>query len=207
MKWIEFLDRVGDEPVVTTGLLLAGERDRGGVERQLCRWTAAGKLIQLVRGVYTLAPPFRRRLPHPFLLANRVRRPSYVSLQSALSQWGLIPEGLTSVTSVTTGRPDSVRTAAGEFIYRHVKTTWFHGYEEVQGDGDQAILVATAEKALLDLVYLTPRGETVEYLEGLRLAGLDRLSPERLLELAEGSGRPKLMRAAHRLVRLREEEM
>ena len=207
MKWVDFLNRVQDEPVVTTGLLLAGETDRSGVERQLCRWTAAGKLIQLGRGVYALAPPYRRGLPHPFLLANRVRRPSYVSLQSALSYWGLIPEGLTSVTSVTTGRPWRTRTAAGEFAYRHVKTTWFHGYEDVRGDDDRAILIATAEKALLDLVHLTPRGESVEYLEGLRLAGLDRLSPQRLVELAEGSGRPKLIRAAQHLVQLREQEM
>lgn len=201
MKWTDFLDTVGDEPVITTGLLLAGQTNRSGVERQLSRWTSAGKLIQLGRGVYAVAPPFRSRLPHPFILANRVRRPSYVSLQSALSHWGLIPEGVASVTSVTTGRPEAVRTSVGEFSYRHVKATWFHGYEDVGEDPDQPVLVATAEKALLDLVYLTPRGAEPEYLEGLRLAELDGLSPERLLGLAEGSGRPKLVKAARQLVR------
>lgn len=205
MKWIDFLNRVGDEPVVTTGLLLAGETDRSGVERQLSRWTAAGRLIQLGRGVYTVAPPFRNRLPHPFLLANRLRRPSYVSLQSALSYWGLIPEGFASVTSVTTGRPQTVRTSIGEFSFRHVKVPWFHGYEDVSGNPDQPVLVATAEKALLDLAYLTPRSADPQYLDGLRLAGLDRLGPERLLGLAKSSGRPKLAKAAQYLVRLREQ--
>jgi len=52
--------------------------------RQLSRWTNAGRLIQLRRGVYTLAPPYQKIKPHLFLIANRLLPASYVSLQSAL---------------------------------------------------------------------------------------------------------------------------
>ena len=81
---------MGDEPVFETGLLLAGDVDPVDVRRQLSRWTAAGYLYQVRRGLYALAPPYRKVEPHPFLAANRIVRPSYVSLQSALAFHGFI---------------------------------------------------------------------------------------------------------------------
>ncbi|HEC35357.1 MAG TPA: hypothetical protein ENI39_02345, partial [Anaerolineae bacterium] len=63
---------VGDEPVFETGLLLAGDVDPRHVRRQLSRWTRAGRLYQLRRGLYALAPPYQKTRPHPFLVANRI---------------------------------------------------------------------------------------------------------------------------------------
>lgn len=91
MKFEQLLAAVGDEPVFETGLLLAGEVDPSDVRRQLSRWVASGRLFQLRRGLYALAPPFQKVLPHPFLVANRLVGGSYVSLQSALAHHGLIP--------------------------------------------------------------------------------------------------------------------
>lgn len=199
MKWEELLSTVGIEPVFTTGMLLAGQRSRAGVERQLSRWTAAGRVIQMRRGVYTVAPPYRPSLPHPFVLANRIRRPSYVSLQSALSFRGMIPEDVPSVTSVTTGRPETVRTPVGVFLFRHVKRSWFHGYEEVRW-GAHSALVATPEKALLDLVHLTAGGDGRDFLDQLRLDGLEGLNLEEMRAAAGGS--PKLQRAVRLFARL-----
>ena len=92
MKFTSLLDIVGDEPVFETGLLLAGAIDPGNVRRQLSRWTKAGHLYQLRRGLYALAPPFQKVKPHPFVVANRLMPASYVSLQSALRHYGLIPD-------------------------------------------------------------------------------------------------------------------
>ena len=74
---------VGDEPVFETSLLLAGDVDPCDVRRQLSRWTSAGRLYQLRRGLYALAPPYQKVKPHPFVSANRMVRGSYVSCQSA----------------------------------------------------------------------------------------------------------------------------
>lgn len=72
MEFGHLLRIVEDEPVFDTGLLLAGDVDPADVRRQLSRWTTAGRLYQLRRGLYALAPPFQKVKPHPFLVANRV---------------------------------------------------------------------------------------------------------------------------------------
>jgi len=92
MKFNELVETVGDEPLFETGLLIAGEVDPDGLRRQLSRWTATGKLYQLRRGLYALAPPFQKIRPHPFVVANHLVRGSYVSCQSALAFYGIIPE-------------------------------------------------------------------------------------------------------------------
>lgn len=122
MEFRQLLEIVGDEPVFETGLLLAGNADPADVRRQLSRWSKAGRLYQLRRGLYALAPPFQKAKPHPFVVANRMVRGSYVSCQSALAHCGLIPEYVPVVTSITTGRPGEWETPLGAFAFRHIKT-------------------------------------------------------------------------------------
>ena len=206
MEFSELLEIVGDAPVFETGLLLAGEVDPADVRRQLSRWTSAGWIYQLRRGVYALAPPYQKVKPHPFVVANALVRGSYVSLQAALAHYGLIPDVTPIVTSVTTGRPGQWETPLGTYTFRHVKMAWFHGYRlQDVGSGQQAF-VATAEKALLDLVYLQPGGDEPAYLQSLRLQSLDRLDLEHLNRLAQESGSPKLQRATQSIAALAETE-
>jgi len=202
MEFAELLSIVGDEPVFETGLLLAGEVDPADVRRQLSRWTKAGRLYQLRRGVYVLAPPHQKVKPHPFVVANALVRGSYVSLQAALAHYGLIPEYTPVVTSVTTGRPGRWETPLGVYAFRHVKASWFHGYRRLDVGRGQRAFVATPEKALLDLIYLEPGADRPAYLAELRLQALDRLDEERLARLAEESGSPKLRRAARSIATL-----
>jgi hypothetical protein len=129
-------------------------------------------------------------------------RGSYVSLQAALAYYGMIPEYTPLVTSVTTGRPGRWETPLGDFEFRHVKTEWLHGYERLEVSDGQWAFVAMPEKALLDLVYLQPGGDTPAYLGELRLQGLDRLDLDRLARLATENGRPKLRRAAQHVAAL-----
>ncbi len=196
MEFTELLKIVGDEPVFTTGFLLAGDVAVKDVQRQLARWTSSGRLIQLRRGLYALAPPYRKTKPEPFLIANRLVRASYVSCQSALAFYGLIPEYVPTVTSVTTRRPWVYETPLGAFIFRHIKTELFWGYQLVDlGQGQQAF-VALPEKAILDLVHLTSDADSPEYLQELRLQFLDRLDLARLDAFAQRTGSPKAQRAA-----------
>jgi predicted transcriptional regulator of viral defense system len=206
MDFEELLQIVGDAPLFETGLLLVGDVDPANVRRQLSRWTAAGKLLQLRRGLYTLAPPYQKTAPHAFLVANYLVQPSYVSLQAALAHAGLIPEYAAEVTSVTTGRPAQVETPLGRYTFRHVKTSRFYGYRRLDVGGGQRAFVARPEKALLDQIYLQPEGETLSYLRGLRLQNLERLNMDVLHRLAARAESPKLERAAVNIATLITEE-
>jgi len=206
MEFTQLLDIVGDEPVFETGLLLAGAVDSKDVRRQLSRWTKAGRLYQLRRGLYALALPFQKVKPHPFVVANRMVRSSYVSLQSALGYYGLIPEIVPVTTSVTTGRPGHWQTPLGVYTFRHIKTEWFAGYRLVDLGGNQQAFVATPEKALLDLVHLQPGGDSAEYLQELRLQGMERLDLDELQHQAELASSQKLRRAAVLVIKLAQAE-
>lgn len=206
MKFEDLLAAVGDEPLFETGFLLTGDVDPANVHRQLSRWVKAGRLYQLRRGLYAVAPPFQRVYPHPFLVANRLVPGSYVSLQSALGHFALIPESVPVTTSVTTGRPGHWDTPLGTYLFRHLQPDFLTGFRRMLLMGGQEALLATPEKALLDLVYLEPDGDSPAYLAELRLQNMDGLDLTELRRLAEASGKPKLRRAAERIVRLAEIE-
>ena len=198
---------MGDEPVFDSGLLLAGDIDPDNVRRQLSRWTSTGRLYQMRRGLYSLAPPYQVTKPHPFLVANRMVSGSYVSLQSALAYYNLIPEYVPIVLSVTSDRPNTWETPLGKFGYRHIKSSYLHGYRLQPLDRNHSAFIALPEKALLDLVYLTPAGDEFDYLRSLRLQNLEQLELARLDEMTAIFDRPKIARAAQAIRVLRAEEI
>jgi len=206
MKFDDLLASVSKQPFFETGLLLAGEVDPADVRRQLSRWVQAGRVIQLRRGLYTLAAPYQQTPPHPFLIANSLLPGSYVSLQSALAYYGLIPEYVAQTLSMTTQRPSRWRNAAGNFRFHHIAPHLFFGYQQVTLTPSQDAFIALPEKALLDLVHLTPDGDNPAYLAELRLQNLERLDPQRLQKLASRAGKPKWLRAANRISALIEDE-
>lgn len=206
MEFKQLLKLVGREPLFETGLLLAGDVESGQIRRQLGRWVKGDKVFQLRRGLYTLAPPYQSTPPHPFQIANRLVRGSYVSLQSALSFAGLIPEAVPVTTSVTTARPNRWETPLGVFDFRHIQVDLFYGYRNVEVGRGQSAFVARPEKALLDLVYLTPGADAPEYLRELRLQNLQTLDLEALKDLANQTGKPKLKRTVALIAELAQEE-
>ena len=205
MEWETLLRIVGDEPVFSSGLLLSGDSSERQVRLQLTRWVKAGRLFQLRRGLYALAPPWRKVAPHPFLISNRLRRGSYVSLQSALAWHGAIPEHVPTVTAVGPGRPGSFETPLGEFLFHHLKPSLRFGYSLTEVAPQQSAFIASAAKALLDLVHLRPKGDSPEFLGELRLQNREAFCDPPLDELAKRSGRPKLFRAARCVMELLDE--
>jgi predicted transcriptional regulator of viral defense system len=204
MKWANLLAHLDGRVLFETSALLAGPESPGEVRRQLSRWVASGRLIQLRRGLYVVAPPYSTDAPSLFSVASRIRVPSCISLQSALSYHGVIPESTPVVTSVTTGRPGRFDTPLGTFLYRHLKRELFWGYLEVNVEAGQKAFVATAEKALLDLYYLTPGVIQPAFVHELRLDA-DSLDVERLRAIAARASKPKLSRAADLTIRILEE--
>ena len=196
MKFENLIAVVQDEPVFDTGLLLSGQVDPNDIRRQLTRWTNSGRLIQLRRGLYSLAPPYQKVKAHPFVIANRLVGGSYVSLQSALAHYDLIPEFVPTVVSVCSSRPRQWSTPLGSFLFRHVDRKHLRGYQSLELGGGQSAVVALPEKALLDLIYLTPGGDSIEYIRSLRLQNLELLSRDQLKGFAQMFGKPKMSRAA-----------
>ena len=207
MDFERLLELVGDEPIFESSLLLAGDVKPEIIHLQLARWTRAGRIQQLRRGLYMLAPPYQKVKPHPFLIANRMQRASYVSCQTALAFYGMIPDVTPLTVSVTAGRPARWETALGGFDFRHVKPDLLNGYRMIELANRQQALVARPEKALLDLVYLQPGGDEIEYLRELRLQSLEILDLDELYRQAEIFKMPKLRRAAQRIAELTKNEV
>ena len=200
MKFVELLHVVADEPVFETGFLRGGRGPEPGLEAQLSRWCAKGWLLRLRRGLFALAPPFRKVVPHPFLVANRLAPGSYVSGLSALAFAHAIPEHVPEVTSCGAARPQVRETPLGRFSFRYLKPGLRTGYRLVGLPDDQQAFVARPEKAFLDLAHLQPGGDAPAWIDALRL-NLDELAPERLRAAAVATGSPKLVRAAAYVLR------
>lgn len=201
MEFNTLLRLVGEDPVFESSLLLAGNVEPKLIRIQLSRWVRAGKIYRLRRGLYSIAPPFQKQQPHPFLIANYLQKASYVSLQSALGFYGLIPEVVNTTTSTSTGRPERLETPLGTYEFRHIKTELLFGYQMIKLGG-QSALVATPEKALLDLVYLQPGGGSMTYLRELRLQNTEKMDADLLKKQAEKFKSPKLQNAVKEIIRI-----
>jgi predicted transcriptional regulator of viral defense system len=194
MKWQDLLFTVKDEPIFTTAFLAAGG-NLSQIRLQLGRWVKDGRLIKVHKGLYTLAEPYRKVKAEPFYIANNLKSPSYVSLQSALAWYGLIPEFVPAITSVTSARPQTIETPMGRFYFRHIDKNLFWGYQQVELSSGQTAFVARPEKALIDLVYLTAEGDKKEFLEELRLQNLEVIDKAVFRQFVEKTESPKLNRA------------
>ena len=202
MEFNALLRLIGDAPAFESSFLMAGNVRPENIRLQLTRWTKAGKLYQLRRGLYCIAPPYQKAKPHPFVLANLIQPASYVSVQSALAHYGLIPDTVHATVSVTAGRPERRETPLGIFEFRHIRPEYLHGYRMADLSGNERALVAMPEKALLDLVYLQPEGDSPNYLNELRLQNLEILDLDELHRQAELFHSPKLRRAVGIIARL-----
>lgn len=192
MRWQQLQHIVQDQPLFETSLLLTGDLTRHQAQRQLSDWTRAEKIIQLRRGLYALP----QQNPHPFVVANHLVPGSYVSLHMALAYYHLIPEHVAVVTSVTTQRPGKYENRFGRFSYRHISPSLFFGIEYRLLADDEYAYVAMPEKALLDLIHYRLQGDSMAYIDSLRLQNLEILDIDRLHRFAERAGKPKLKRAA-----------
>lgn len=205
MEFEKFVYKVQKLPVILTEYFSAGQKDSLPLEIQLSRWKTSGKIIQLKRGVYLLAEPYRKQPVYEFYIAGILKQPSYISLEKAFEFHNLIPEAVNSFTSVTPRRPTCFDTPIGRFDYRHIRESLFWGYQSVILHGQTAFM-ALPEKALLDFFYLHPNEPDDDYLKEMRLQNLDSIDPERMKDFARRFGKPKLRRTAEAMIRLREKE-
>lgn len=115
------------------------------------RAIASDDIIQLRRGVYSLGKKYQREPLNLHELAQRIYSPSYVSLETALSHHGWIPEAAYTVTSVCTKRSTEFETAFGIFSFTRIPRFNFVGVDRVI-QGRSVYLMASPIKALIDYV-------------------------------------------------------
>jgi len=115
-----------------------------------------GFLEQVKRGLYIVGPAITPSRPEPFLVANHILGPSYVSLESALAYYGLIPEKVYEISSVTTKARRKFSTPLGVFSYTKLPLPYYsYGIRSVEVDSQHLFLIASPEKALFDKIITT----------------------------------------------------
>ena len=134
---------------------------RSSLQQYLSRWKKQGWIGALRKGLYELTFPESRGIPD-FFMANKMYAPSYISLETALSYYNMIPEVSMAVMSVTSKTTRRFKNAHGLFVYRSIRPEAFRGYIIEKHNGFD-VYMAEPEKALADYLYLkTFRGETFD---------------------------------------------
>lgn len=128
----------------------SGNSRYGLIKRALKR----GEIIRIRRGLYCLAQKYQRRPLNHFSIAQLIYGPSYISLESALSYHGWIPEGVFTTASVSMPRSRAYKTMIGNFVYMRVAQERFYEMVEYIDEGGSPFFVATPLKALCDYIYV-----------------------------------------------------
>lgn len=115
-----------------------------------------GKLIRLKRGLYVVSPSVSEKLLSTELIANHIYGPSYVSMESALRYYGLIPETIHMVRSLAIKRSRFFENSISRFEYINCNEDYFPIGINQEIGGDYSFLIASPEKALCDLIAFTP---------------------------------------------------
>jgi len=166
-----YADRVLSDQQI--GRILGGSDDRryGQVKRAL----QSGALVRIKRGLYVLAEQYREHPLHPFALAQALVAGSYVSMETALAFHGWIPEAVYTTVSVTPGRKSQVidHPNFGHFEFNPLALhkSGFLARVHRHVISNQAVLVASPLRALMDLVAFRKQGwQSIAWLEsGMRV--------------------------------------
>ena len=130
-------------------------------------------IIKVKKGLYVLGRDYNKPY-NKFVLANLIYGPSYITGQTALAFWNMIPERVELIISMTTKRKKQFETPVGRFSYLYCPKTAFSIGVQLEDAGDQKqILIASPEKALCDITakqtYISTKNEMKEFLELMRL--------------------------------------
>jgi predicted transcriptional regulator of viral defense system len=153
MKFNEFKRKIKQLPVFSSSDAVRLSVNRQAMRNQLNRWRTRGLIIELKRGFYAFSPDEQASTVSPWYVAGRLYSPSYVSLETALGFYGLIPERVTTVTSISTKKTKKFINPLGAFIYQHLKPSCFRGFKAREEEG-LSYFIAEPEKAVVDFLYL-----------------------------------------------------
>lgn len=165
MQFIEFKQRFNKYIVFSTREIEKLYPDFN--KMNLLSWQKKGYL-QKLRNTWYFFTDIKIDETVLFYMANKIYKPSYISLESAFLYHGLIPEAVFTINSITTLKTQRFKNQMNFFIYTNIKSSCFFGYELVQKE-NYTFKIADMEKALLDYLYIRTSIKTVNDIEALRL--------------------------------------
>lgn len=164
MTFNELRKKVKDYPIFKLEDVLKWfpEAKRQTTLNQISFWEKKGWIESLKKGIYILK---ESEVREPFIVANFIYSPSYISLESGLNYYGIIPDIPFGVTSVTINKTNLFKTESfGTFYYHHIMPDLFFGYKTILVGRNYSYNIALPEKALFDYLYL--KAKKVDSFEG-----------------------------------------
>lgn len=153
------------------------QKDIRSIDSLFCRqnlneWQKKNYIKKIIKGFYTFSD---RTIStnELFTIANKIFQPSYVSFESALSYYNLIPEAIYGITSASSKNTYKFKSYAGDFIYRKIKPALLFGYKLVKYSKTSTFQIADIEKAILDYFYIKPHLKSEGDFEELRINSED----------------------------------
>jgi predicted transcriptional regulator of viral defense system len=165
MRFREFESRIRALPAFN--LNDVRKLDPGFHRQQLNYWHNQGYIRPLAGGYYLLTNREMNEMVL-FMVANKIYEPSYVSLESALAYYEIIPETVLGVTSISSRKTKQYDSAWGVFSYRSVKPKYMIGYQVIENTPGLKFKIAYLEKAIVDYLYLNSKTQSIADFEGLR---------------------------------------
>lgn len=132
------------------------------LKNNLTRWIKKGRFARIKRELYELIEPASQAVIPDLYIANKIYSPSYISLETALSIYSIIPDIAVQATSITTRQTRTFKNKHGVFSYRACRKRAFTGYRIMNYEGFK-VFIADKEKALVDFIYYRLRsGGTID---------------------------------------------
>lgn len=138
--------------------LLSALKDYAKPRQKISDWLNKGELVRVKKGLYVFGPRVSKRPYSKELLANLIYGPSAISLSYALAHYGLIPERVETITSITNNRNKDFQTTLGLFTYQYLSDARYqHDIQLIPLSNDTSYLMATPEKALCDSIFFSSK--------------------------------------------------
>lgn len=151
---IEALRKMANVEEIDYQFLLAALRDYSRPRDKISAWLKSGELIRVKKGLYVFGEQIAQAPFSQEILANLIYGPSAISLSYALAFYGLIPERVSTVTSITSHRHKEFHTPVGSFSYYHLSPLKYSVGIELATSNNRQFLMASAEKALCDQIFI-----------------------------------------------------
>lgn len=160
------LRNLAEREEIDYAFLMSALKDYAKPRQKISLWLKTGELIRVKKGLYVFGPQIAQRPYSKELLANLIYGPSAISLSYALAHYGLIPEKVETITSITNNRNKQQQTPIGFFTYQYLSDARYQsGIQLIPFANNQFYLMAIPEKALCDHLYFETQSIKIDSLE------------------------------------------
>ena len=154
MKFTNFKIKFQNLPILPSKDIVKMCGNSRTMHNQIHNWQKKNMLVKLRNGLYLLQKTDRKIEPSNQFLAGQLYTPSYISMEYALSYYGIIPEQTITLTSITTKKTAKFENTIGAFTYQTIAPHAFKGFKTVKDESGLTFFIAEPEKAVIDFIYL-----------------------------------------------------